>query len=196
MIGVRTSGRKGGRVPALAFVIDPDRTPDPLAVAESLPRDSAVVFRGFGRLEAVAHALAQVARRRRLVLLVGADPRLAAGVGAQGVHLPERLLHLAPRLRRAHPGWRLTGAVHSAAALKRAERFGLDAVLLSPVFPSRSPSAGRPLGPLRFARLVRDARLPVLALGGVDGPRSRRLRRSGAAGVAAVEAFAPPPVRT
>ncbi len=192
MIGARRPRGKGARVPALLFVTDPGRTPDLAAVAARLPRGAGVVFRGFGRpgAEAVARALAVVARRRRLVLLVGADAGLARRIGADGVHLPERLLHLAPRLRRARPDWIVTGAAHSGAALRRAARFGVDAALLSPVFPSRSPSAGRPLGPARFARLARTVALPVVALGGVDGRRSRALVAAGAAGLAAMGALA------
>jgi len=62
-------------------------------------------------------------------------------------------------------------------------------VFVSPVFESASPSAGRPLGTLRFARMIRGAGLPVYALGGVNAASARRLTRSGAAGLAAVEAL-------
>ena len=198
VIAARRPAGKGARAPALLFVTDPDRTPDPVAVARTLPRGAGVVFRGFGRPAAVAGlvALAAAARRRRLVLLVGADAALARSVRADGVHLPERSLHLAPRLHRARPGWIVTGAAHDARALRRAAAFGVDAVLLSPVFPSRSPSAGDALGRLRFARLVRDARAPVFALGGVRAGTARGLVRAGATGLAAVEALAKPPVRT
>ena len=59
--------------------------------------------------------------------------------------------------------------------------------LLSPVFESASPSAGPPLGPGRFAELVRAARLPVYALGGVTAETAPRLMDTGASGIAAVE---------
>ena len=68
---------------------------------------------------------------------------------------------------------------------------GCDAALVSAVFESRSPSAGRPIGPRRFARLVRTAGLPVYALGGVDARTARRLLDTGAVGLAAVEGFGP-----
>jgi thiamine-phosphate pyrophosphorylase len=58
------------------------------------------------------------------------------------------------------------------------------------VFASASPSAGRPLGALGFAALARGAGLPVYALGGVNAATARLLARSGAAGLAAVEALA------
>lgn len=148
-----------------------------------------MIFRGFGRpgQVEVGLRLAAVARARGLILLAGADPRLAAAIKADGVHLPERLLHLAPRLRRGRPDWILMGAAHSAQALVRAKRFGLDAAVLSPAFPSRSPSAGRPLGAIRFALLTRAASLPVYGLGGVTAKTAPRLIGAGAAGLAAVD---------
>jgi thiamine-phosphate pyrophosphorylase len=66
---------------------------------------------------------------------------------------------------------------------------GVEAVVISPVFPSRSPSAGAPIGALRFRILVRTARLPVYALGGVNPRTARALKGCGAAGLAAVEAL-------
>ena len=182
------------RLPVLWFFTDPDRTPDPAAVAVRLPRGSGVVFRGFGRLGAAETAaqLAMIARRRGLVLLIGADEDLAVSVGADGVHLPERDLVMARRLRARHPRWLITGAVHSPRALAKADAAGLDAVFLSAVFPSNSPSARAPLGPLRFSLLAREAATPVIALGGVNGRTAARLAQTRAAGIAAVEGWLKP----
>jgi thiamine-phosphate pyrophosphorylase len=188
----RRPAKPGLRLPALWLVTDPARTPDPVAAARALPRGAGVIYRPFGAAGALETALAlkQVAVRRGLVLLVGADARLAAAAGAHGVHLPERLARQAPDLRRAHPRWLITGAAHDRAAILRARRLGLDAVLVSAVFPSRSPSAGAPLGPIRFAALIRGAGVPAIALGGVNARTAPRLIDTGARGLAAVEALA------
>jgi thiamine-phosphate pyrophosphorylase len=194
-LGRRGRTRKAvSKLPSLWLVTDPARLADPAAAAGRLPRGSAVIFRAFGAPDALATALAiaAVARRRGLVFLVGADARLAAAAGADGVHLPERLLGKAQGLRRARPGWLITGAAHGRAALIRAQRAGLDAVLVSTVFESRSPSAGPALGPVRFAALARSAGLPVIALGGVTAETAPRLIGTGASGLAAVEGLSPP----
>jgi len=70
-------------LPPLFFVTDPERTPDPAAIAERLPVGAGVIFRGFGAAdaEAKARALAEVARRRGLVLLIGQDAELARACG-------------------------------------------------------------------------------------------------------------------
>jgi thiamine-phosphate pyrophosphorylase len=151
-----------------------------------LPRGAAIVFRAFGAADAEAQGrrLKAIARARGLKLLVGADAVLAARIGADGVHLPERLVGRARRIRR--PGWIVTGAAHSLAAARRARSAGVDAVVVSAVFASDSPSAGAPIGPVRLALLVRQAGLPVYGLGGIDNRTARRLIGAGLVGLAAV----------
>jgi thiamine-phosphate pyrophosphorylase len=157
-----------------------------------LPAGCAVIYRAFGSSDAEAQGgqLRQLAKTRRLVFLVGADAALAARLGADGVHLPERLMRLGPRLRQAHPGWLITTAAHGPRAIAAAARLRLDAALVSVVFASASASAGKPIGPIRFANMARNARLAVIALGGVDGGTARRLESSGAAGLAAIGGLA------
>jgi thiamine-phosphate pyrophosphorylase len=179
--------RRRREIPGLWFFTDPVRTPDPLAVAAHLPAGSVVVYRAFGAKDAdlTAIALRRITRARGLLLLIGADEALAARVGADGLHLPERLAHRIGRVSRAHPGWLVSVAAHSRAALARTGE--ADAVVISAVFPSRSPSASRALGPLRFAALVRSSRAPVIALGGVNNKNAPRLLSTGAAGLAAID---------
>lgn len=184
--------RNACALPPLLVLTDPQRTPDPLALARSLPRGAGLVYRAFGAPDAaeMAAALATVARVRGLVLLVGANAALAQACGAHGVHLPERMVAAAPRLRARWPGVLISGAAHSASALRRGTASGLDAALLSTAFPSRSPSAGPPLGPVRLGLMVRRAGLPVYALGGVNASTLPRLKATGVAGAAVVDAAA------
>lgn len=188
-LGRHAGARKG--LPALLFFTDPVRTPAPEAIARRLPPGAAVVFRAFGASDAEARGarLKAIARDRKLLLLVGADAGLAARLGADGVHLPERLAHRARRLKAAHPGWLVTAAAHSPAAARRALAAGADAVVVSAIFPSRSASAGAPMGTLRLAILARRAKGPVYALGGVDNKTARLLKDTGLVGLAAVDAF-------
>ncbi|MCC5995446.1 MAG: thiamine phosphate synthase [Oceanicaulis sp.] len=116
------------------------------------------------------------------MFLVAADPELAAKCGAHGVHWPERMLAQARRVR--FPV--MTASAHSPGAVRRAGGL-VDAVFVSPVFASASPSAGRPIGPWRAAAAARRARCPVYALGGINETSVRRLRGLGLAGAAAVD---------
>jgi thiamine-phosphate pyrophosphorylase len=83
----------------------------------------------------------------------------------------------------------VTAAAHSLRAARGALALGADAVVVSAVFPSRSASAGAPLGPLRLAALARAAGGPVYALGGIRNENARRLAGLRLAGLAAVDAF-------
>jgi thiamine-phosphate pyrophosphorylase len=172
-------------LPGLLAFTDPARTPDVLTLAASLKPGEALVYRSFGAqdAQAIARALRRITRRRGVLLLIGADVRLACMVGADGVHLPERMAYRAPALRRAHPRWLVTVAAHSP----RAARVAADAAVVSAVFPSRSPSAGKPLGVLRLAQIVRRTATPIYALGGVNNKTARRLLPAGVVGIAAVE---------
>jgi thiamine-phosphate pyrophosphorylase len=177
-------------LPPLLFFTDPVRTPEPEAIAASLPRGSAVVFRHFGASDAEtrARALKAIARERGLTLLIGADACLAARIGADGVHLPERLARRAGALKRVHPRWLVTSAAHSLAAARSSHA---DAVVVSAALPSNSPSARPALGPVRLAALARACPRPVYALGGINDETARRLLHAGLVGVAAVEGLAP-----
>lgn len=183
---------RGIALPNLLFFTDPARVPHPEAVAERLPRGAAIVFRAFGADDAVAQGLRlrQIATARELMLLAGAEPELARAIAADGLHMPERLIGEIPRLKAAHPHWVITAAAHGRAAIKVAEQADTDAVVVSPVFASNSPSAGTPLDVEGLKALVSETALPVYALGGVRAETAARLAGSGIVGIAAVEALA------
>ncbi len=182
---------RGKPLPNLLFFTDPQRTPDPEAVAERLPAGAAVVFRAFGAADAAEQGgrLREITRRRGLMLLVGADAALALDIQADGLHLPERLAAQALDLRPAHPGWLITTAAHDLAAALAGAAAGADALVVSPIFPSRSPSAGAPLGVESLKRIVEALETPVYALGGVRAGTAEQLVDMGIVGIAAVEAL-------
>lgn len=184
--GISTRSRA---LPHLWLMTDPDRLPDPVRTALTLPRGSGIIYRSFGRPQAMAEALAlaRLARQRGLTFLIGADDDLARLVGANGVHLPERMMGRAKRLRARHPNWVITTAAHSPRAIAKAARLGLDAALVSPVFISQSPSAGRPLGQTRVALWISGTRMPVIALGGIGHKNARLLAGTGVWGIAAID---------
>lgn len=183
-------------LPPAFFVTDPSRTPDPFGIAEGLPAGFGVIYRHFGapnRAE-TAQRLANICRRRGLVLLIAADPQLACAVGADGVHWPFRL-------RRAARKWQdrfvlQTMSAHSPRELRLAAGFPVDGVLLSAAFASSSPSAVTPFGAMRFRNLARQTHCPVYALGGITAETAGLTAK--VAGFAAVDGMRPfgPAVRT
>lgn len=182
---------RGRTLPGLLFFTDPQRVADPEAVAETLPAGAGIVFRAFGRDDAVAggRRLRAIASRRGLLLLAGAAPDLAEAIEADGLHMPERLCSEIPDLRTARPAWLITVAAHGLAAVQAAQAVEADAVVVSPVFASNSASAGAPLGVDGLRALVAATSLPIYALGGVRARTAPLLRDSGIVGIAAVEAL-------
>ena len=183
-------GKGGKRLPALWLFTDPYRIPDPGLVMANLPRGAGVVYRAFGKQDAISEGrrLVKLARQRGLTLLVGRDLRLARAIGADGVHFPEY-----SRLGRQTRPWRgaiFTVAAHGAKGIARCARLQPDLVFLSSAFASKSPSAKQAWGATRFSALVRHSQRPVVALGGVTVTTAKRLRQSGAYGLAAVEELA------
>ncbi|MEV4760300.1 thiamine phosphate synthase [Micromonospora sp. NPDC049559] len=126
-----------------------------------------------------------LAERLRAILAPAGGTLVVAGpdpLGGTAVHLPAAGPYPPPRLR-------LVGrSCHDRAELARLSTE--DYVTLSPVYPSRSkPGYGPPLGPSGLAELVRRAPVPVLALGGVTGPRQvAECLAAGATGVAVMGA--------
>lgn len=185
----RSRRRAGPDLPSLLFFTDPDRTPRPWETAARLPVGSGVVFRHFGQADALetARRLRDATLGRGVRLLIGLDAALADTVGADGVHLPERALDQAERLIAARPDWIITGAAHS---LPRLGTPGMDALVVSPVFPAGGASADRPaLGLQAFGDWVAAAPCPVYALGGIDSGHAPGLIGSGACGIAGVSAI-------
>ena len=79
--------------------------------------------------------------------------------------------------------------VHNAAELRRASSAKVPLLFLSPIYPTRSHPDWRPIPPMRTAALLRLARAPVIALGGMDELRFRRIGRLGFSGWAGIDAW-------
>lgn len=135
-----------------------------------LPRGSGFVLRHYHLPPAERRArfrtLARIARACGHTVVLSGSAAEAGRWGADGAY------GSAPALGAGAALTRLV-TVHSLAELRRARR--ADAVLLSPVFPTRSHPGAAGLGTLRFRAIAAWAPVPVIALGGMDARRARRL---------------------
>jgi thiamine-phosphate pyrophosphorylase len=186
----RIAARPALALPPLLFFTDPGRTPRPWETAARLPAGSGVVFRHFGAQDALetAQRLREATRRRDGLLLIGLDADLTEAVEADGVHLPQRALGMAADLAQRRPGWRLTGAAHDLETMKSIR--GLDAVVVSPVFPPGGRSSMKPALDVEGLKpLLQAAPCPVYGLGGINAGNAARLIGSGLCGLAGVGAI-------
>lgn len=174
------------RLSPLVFMTDPKRTKSLVETVRRLPKGCAVIYRHFGE-PSEAQALRDLTTEQGRQFLIGNDPKLAEEVGADGVHFKRDAELRGPiKWRAKHPDWMLTMAGLKDGAYL-APLKSLDALFVSSVFPSRSPTAGMAIGV--DALKDRAARLPVLvfALGGIDAGTAPELIGSRAAGLAAIE---------
>jgi thiamine-phosphate pyrophosphorylase len=180
-------------LPALIFLTDDERTPDPLAAIAALPRGSLVIVRARedARRRALGIAAARLAQCRGQMLCVAGDARLAAELSADGLHLPESEIAKAGRYRAARKSWLVTCAAHSARAVLRAHLAGAHAVLLSPAFATKSHAGRAAIGLVRLRLIARSSPIPVYALGGIDSDNISQLRDLPLAGIAAIGGLLP-----
>ena len=141
-------------------------------------------------LHALVRAVAGRARGSRTRVLVTDRIDVAAAAAAAGVHLRAdgppiaRARALAPR------EWIVGRSVHDVAEAQAHQ--DADYLLFGTVFPSRSkPDGWAAQGLEPLADVVRAARVPVLAVGGMTIDGAAACRRAGAAGVAAIGLFLP-----
>jgi thiamine-phosphate pyrophosphorylase len=147
----------------------------------ALPKGSGVVFRHYGSSdrEHLFKAVQRIAKARRLVVVVAGPEKLARRWQSAGSH--GRSAHRTIRLR--------TAPVHSFRELIAAERTGADLLFVSPVFETRSHAGAKALGRVRFGQLIRKAKTPVIALGGITKTRAKSLGGFGIWGWAAIDAL-------
>lgn len=79
--------------------------------------------------------------------------------------------------------------VHDVAELRRASLRRTPLLFLSPMFATRSHLDWRPHPLMKAAAMLRLARVPMLALGGMNETRFRRVERLGFHGWAGIDAW-------
>ncbi len=165
-------------IPPIWLVSDARNDAGLEAALASLPRGSGLIFRHYHLSEAQRRArfevLKRLAKLRGHWVVLAGDARMARSWGADGAYGD------AAALARGPACLRLVTA-HSLRDLSRAKR--ADAVMLSPVFATRSHPGAPSLGAVRFLMLAHQSPTPVLALGGMTAKRARGLRCHGWAAI-------------
>ena len=123
-------------------------------------------------------------------ILVNSRVDIALAAGAAGVHLPSDALPALAMRRVAPPDFLIGVSCHNVEGVRRAEAEGADFAVFGPVFETASKrSYGPPRGLRMLAEVCGEARIPVLALGGVTIENASRCLDAGAAGIAGISLF-------
>ncbi len=136
---------------------------------------------------AVAAGSARILVNDRLDVALAAE---AAGVHLGGESAPVAEVVRWCRAGHAPAEFSIGASCHSLREVLAGESSGADYVFFGPVFatPSKLPY-GAPQGIERLAEVCRQARIPVIAIGGVTAANADDCLLAGAAGIAAIRLF-------
>lgn len=189
---LKDAAPRQSRLSPLVFMTDPQRVKDLPADIARLPIGCAVIYRHFSepKRRVTARLLRQTTKAQGQQLLIGGgDIELARAVGADGVHFKRDPTLLGPIQARRQD----SGMIITIAGIKtgqyQAPLSCLDGLFISSIFPSRSPSAGQPIGIKRLQIICQSLDVPVFALGGISQKTAPELLGCGAYGFAAIGGF-------
>jgi thiamine-phosphate pyrophosphorylase len=133
----------------------------------------------------LARALAPLCRGAGTLFFVNDRPDLAVLAGADGVHLGQSDLSVAD-VRRFAPALKIGASTHDFTELEAALAEQPDYVAFGPVFATSSKPNPEPVVGLdalgEAARRARAARIPLVAIGGIDRERAPAVARLGVSG--------------
>jgi thiamine-phosphate pyrophosphorylase len=131
-----------------------------------------------------ARSLLPIARRHGAALMVHGDAALAKLAGADGVHLPAGSDCAAARALLG-PEKLIGVSIHTVGEAEALDPAAADYALAGPAFETVSkPGYGPEIGRKGLAEMARAARVPLLAIGGINTVRIAEVLAAGCAGVA------------
>ncbi|PPR37969.1 MAG: Thiamine-phosphate synthase [Alphaproteobacteria bacterium MarineAlpha6_Bin4] len=157
-----------------------------------IPKKSALLLRSYNSKDRnkIAKQLLKFCKMKKIKLLIGSDIKLAEKINADGIHFPEYMLNkniinkIAIKKIKSRKNKIITSAAHSLKSIKKAECFGIDAALLSPIFPSKSHPKVKNLGLKKLNKILQKIELPIYALGGINLKNVKSLSKTGIIGYA------------
>jgi len=183
---LREMGARPSRLSPLIAMSDPKRTPDIIGWAKALPKHCAVIYRYDTFDECVARELRKLTAANSQQLLIRSQSRYEF---SDGQHFKRDTdLALISEAKQKSPGALLTLAALKCRSYS-APLPDIDGLLVSAIFPSRSPSAGTPIGVETLKQQTKETNAPVFALGGINTKTAPALFGTDIAGIAAVGAL-------
>ncbi len=132
----------------------------------------------------LARVLLPLARRHGAILTIHGEAALAKLAGTDGVHLPSGSDPVAARAL-IGPGKLLGVSIHTVPEAEAIDPGVVDYALAGPAFETVSkPGYGPEIGRKGLAEIARAARVPLLAIGGINTVRIAEVIAAGCAGVA------------
>lgn len=142
----------------------------------------------------LAERAVEITRESSTRILINDRADIAAGAGADGVHLTTQSLGVAVIRKSFDQKFLIGASAHSWEEAHRAYEQGADFIVLGPIFPTPSKEQfGPPLGLEKLSGVCdKLVGFPVLALGGVSESTAQQCFEAGASGVAGIRLFSEP----
>ena len=163
-----------------------------------IPRGSAILFRSYDTKsrKKVAKEVLKFCKIKGLKLLISSDVRMAREINANGIHLPEYMINDQSKINwknfkawKTKLKWMVTAAAHNKKTLYKIPGHIIDAVLLSPIFLTKSHPKQIHLGVSKLIKMVHEIKIPIYALGGINLKTVQYLKKSGITGFAFKRGF-------
>ncbi len=181
-------------------------TPKSLEFQQIIEQVSAAADRGIGLIQLrekrlTARMLFELTQRAVAItrgtatrLLVNDRADIAAGAGADGVHLTAQSIDVASIRHTFGNNFMIGASTHSAEEARAARTGGANFIVFGPVFETVSKREyGAPVGIEKLSHVTRElADFPVLALGGITMDNFGLCLNAGARGVAGISLFSKP----
>ena len=176
-LGAALRREKADKVRGLYVIIDPEVTGgrEPLAIARAAVRGGAKMLqlrdklRDKGEILPLARDLQALCEANDVLLIVNDHVDLAAAVGSGGVHVGQTDLPVAQARQVLQPEQVLGRSNREIDLLIESQEMGADHVAFGAIYQTTTKSGGRgPQGPERLKEARAAARVPLVAIGGIN----------------------------
>lgn len=188
-LGAALRREQAHRVRGLYVIIDPEVTGgrDPLDIARGAVQGGAKMLqlrdkvRDKGESLPLATSLQQLCQSNDVLLIINDHVDLAAAVGSGGVHVGQTDLPVA-QARQVLAAYQVLGRSNREfEQLVESQEMGADHVAFGPIYQSGTKSTGRqPQGPQRLRQARDIAKVPLVAIGGINAENVAPVVEAGA----------------
>ena len=185
--------RRNVKLPSPPFLLVTDRQQARLPLADVVAAALAAGCRWVSLREkdlsedeqvGLARSLLRIARRHGARLSLHGDAGLAQASGVDGVHLPAGGDPAAAR-KLLGPDKLVGVSIHTITEAEAIDAAAVDYAIAGPAFETASkPGYGPEIGRKGLAEIARAARVPVLAIGGLNAMRAAEVVAAGPIGIA------------
>ena len=201
-LGREVRARQADRVRGLYVIIDPEVTGgrEPLEIARASVRGGARMLqlrdklRDKGLILPLARDLQELCQANDVLLIINDHVDLAAAVGAGGVHVGQTDLPVAEARKVLAPHQVLGRSNREIDLITQSQDMGADHVAFGAIYPSTTKGGGRgPQGIQPLLRAREAAKVPLVAIGGINADNAAPVVEAGADAICVTAAVASAP---